>query len=283
MHMVPTLRGLRRFVGALPILLFVQFGAAQQPELPQHWFQERRPAADGNAISFCVDPRDPGHPVDAMIAEAIAAALLVDVRLHVVDSAFQQDDFEDLYFELVEHCATYVGFRLLSGAYPDWLSITRGFYEARFVMLTLEQSWRSLDDVPLEARIGVVQGTLGDIRFLLANNALPSNQRRPRLPLGRPAIAFDALMSGSVEALVVWEPWWWWLMQDRPELMNLHVVDVPTISEPTVGVGAVLLADRTFIRSSVDEAIASLIADGTIQSILDEFGYPGRAVPGTGR
>jgi polar amino acid transport system substrate-binding protein len=251
------------------------FGHAQ-PRLPEHWFQERAPAADGEAISFCVDPRDPGHPVDAAIAEAIAEALLTNVRLHVVGSGFEQDDFDDLYFELIEHCAVYMGFRLYAEAYPEWLTFTRSFYEARFVLLATEP-WRHLDDIPLETPIGVVQGTLGDIRFLLSNNSKPASQRRPRHPLGRPTIAFDALMEGRVGALVVWEPWWWWLRQQQPELADLHVVQAPVVSEPPVGVGAVLTADRTFIRATVDQAIAALVADGVIQTILDEFDYPGQA------
>mgnify|MGYP006204446853 CR=1 FL=1 len=82
-----------------------------------------------------------------------------------------------------------------------------------------------------------------------------------------------------VGALIVWEPWWWSLRQSRPELADLRVLEAPAVSEPWVGVGGITLADRAFVRSSVDEAVAALSADGTIQAILDEFGFPGRAVP----
>jgi polar amino acid transport system substrate-binding protein len=254
-------------------LLFLSLSLAQ-PQLPQHWFQERGPASDQDAISFCVDPRDPGHMVDAAIAEAIAAGLLVNVRLHVVESAFFQDDFDDLFFELMEHCTAYVGFRLYADTYPDWLTVTRSFYEARFVLVTTEPDWHQLSDVPVEVPIGVVQGSMGDVRFLMANNALPASQRRPRQPLGRPPLAFDALMDGRVSVLLVWEPWWWWLAQERPELNDLHVVAAPFISEPAIGVGAVLLAGRTFARASIDDAVAALRDDGTIEGIIEEFAYP---------
>jgi hypothetical protein len=250
--------------------------AAAQPELPLHWFTERLPLSDGNAISFCIDPRDPGHVVDAAIAEAIADALLVDVRLHVVDRPLQsEDDFEDLYFELVEYCAVYVGFRLYSETYPEWIITTRGFYESRFVLVTADPAWSTLDDIPLDVPIGVVQGTLGDIRFLMSNNAQTVDRRRPRVPLGLPHLAFDALLAGNVGALLVWEPWWWWLGQEREDVAALHVVEAPSISEPGTEVGAVLLSNRTFIRTQVDEAIGALIADGTIAAILERFEYPG--------
>ena len=247
--------------------------AMAQPELPAHWFQQRGPAADGEAISFCVDPRDPGHIVDADIAEAIASALLVNVRLHVVTSSTVVDDFEDLYIELVEHCAVYLGFKLFADTYPGWLTITRPFYESRFVVLAADPSWSTLADIPLDVPIGVVQGTMGDIRFLRSNNDLPADQRRRRVPLGRPNLAFDALMDGRVGALVVWEPWWWWLQFERPELAELHVVSAPHVSEPAIGVGGVLLADRTFVRSAVDEALAAI--DDDVQRILEDRAYPG--------
>lgn len=258
------------------LIFSTAFAQLDRPVLPDHWFQERGPAFDGDAISFCVDPRDPGHVVDAAIAEAIADVLLTNVRLHVVaGSQFMQEDYDDLYFELVEHCALYVGFRLYADTYPDWLAVTRGFYTSRFVLLTQEAGWRTLDDIPQNVPIGVVQGTLGDVRFLLANNAQPPAQRRQRLPLGQPGLALDALMAGRVGALLVWEPWWWWLSQERPELAGLHVVDVPFVSDPPTEVGAVLLTDRMAVRIAVDEAIAALTADGTIQGILERFGYPG--------
>lgn len=254
-------------------LALLSFGFAQ-PQLPQHWFQERGPASDQDAISFCVDPRDPGHIVDAAIAEAIAASLLVNVRLHVVESALYQDDFDDLYFELMEHCTAYIGFRLYADTYPDWLTVTQSFYEARFVLVTTVADWEDLSDIPVDVPIGVVQGTMGDVRFLLANNALPVDQRRLRHPLGRPSLAFDALMADRVKVLLVWEPWWWWLAQERPELGDLRVVSAPLISEPAIGVGAVLIASRTFARASIDDAIAALVSDGTIERIIEEFGYP---------
>jgi polar amino acid transport system substrate-binding protein len=267
------------FVGVFGIAMALVISSVSlaQPQLPLHWFEERAPLSDRDSISFCVDPRDPGHVVDAAIAEAIASILLVNVRLHVIDEAISPEQFDELYFALVEHCSVHVGFRLYSDTYPEWLTITRGFYDSRFVVVTGNREWRTLADIPVDVPIGVVQGTLGDVRFLLANNAQRAAERRPRFPLGQPAIAFEALVEGRVGALVVWEPWWWWLRQSRPELRDLHVVDAPFVSDPPVGVGGVLLADRMALRASIDDAIAALVADGTIQGILESFEYPGLA------
>lgn len=253
---------------------------AQAPVLPPTWFPNREPSVDAQRVSFCEDPREPAHAVDRAIAEAIAGALLVEPRIHVVErQVVVEQEYEGLYVDLIDHCAVYLGFKLYSNTYPGWLTLTRPFYEARFVVVTPNQEWRSLDDVPKDVAIGAVQGTMGDIRFLTLNNARAAAERWRRAPVGRPERAFDALLDGVVGALIVWEPWWWALRQERPELAQLRVLDSPEISEPWIGVGGITLADRAFVRSSVDQAIASLAADGTLEQILESFDFPGRVLP----
>jgi polar amino acid transport system substrate-binding protein len=46
-----------------------------------------------------------------------------------------------------------------------------------------------------------------------------------------------------------------------------------------MGVGAVLLAGETFLRAALDEAIAALSRDGTIDAILESHAFPARAGP----
>jgi hypothetical protein len=47
----------------------------------------------------------------------------------------------------------------------------------------------------------------------------------------------------------------------------------------TADVGAILLSKQAFLRSSIDQAIVSLTADGTLAGILKEENFPG--VPAT--
>ncbi len=261
-------------------VLVLAAGSAQPPVLPPEWFPNREPSRDAQAVSFCEDPREPGHEVDRAIAAAVTDALLVAPRFHVVERQVRvEDEYESLYVDLIDHCAVYLGFKLYANAYPGWLTLTRPFYEARFVVVTTNPEWRALEDVPRDVRIGAVQGTMGDIRFIVFNNARPAADRWQRAPVGSPEEAFDALLDGVVGALIVWEPWWWYLGRQRPELTELAVLDAPVVSEPWIGVGGITLADRTFVRSQVDEAVAALSADGTIAAILAESGFPGRAVP----
>jgi len=253
---------------------------AQEPVLPPEWFPNRAPSTDAQAISFCEDPREPAHEVDRAIADAITSTLLVEPRVHVVERQVRfEPEYESLYIDLIDHCSVYLGFRLYADTYPGWLALTRPYYEARFVMLTSNPEWRTLEDVPKDVRIGAVQGTMGDIRFIVMNNSLPAAERWPRAPVGRPQEAFDALMNGVVGTLIVWEPWWWYLSQQRPELADLTVIEAPVVSEPWIGVGGITLADREFVRSQVDEAIGVLSGDGTIAGIIEEHGFPARPVP----
>jgi len=50
---------------------------------------------------------------------------------------------------------------------------------------------------------------------------------------------------------------------------------LPAIS---ADVGAAVLANESFLRSNVDQAIAALTRDGTIQAILDGNKFPATAV-----
>lgn len=271
--------GPRRAAVSLAAVLALGSALGQPPVLPPEWFPNRSPSRDAMAVSFCEDPRDPVHEVDRAIAEAIAEALLLEPRIHVVDRQVRgESEYEGLYIDLIDNCSVYLGFKLYAEAYPEWLMLTRPYYEGRFVVLAAEPSWQRLEDVPRDVRIGVVQGTMGDIRFITFNNSRPAGQRWQRTPVGPAEEAFGVLLDGGVGALIVWEPTWWALSRERPELAELHVVEAPVVSEPWIGVGGITLADRQFVRSQVDQAIEALTSDGTIAEILERYGTPARPV-----
>jgi hypothetical protein len=54
------------------------------------------------------------------------------------------------------------------------------------------------------------------------------------------------------------------------------VLEAPLVSEPWIGVGGALLANRTTSRLMLDEAIAALHEDGTTLRILEGLEFPGR-------
>src|SRR5690606_1973819 len=130
----------RRPLLALLLMAATSAVGAQAPVLPPEWFPNREPRVDAQAVSFCDDPRNPANEVDRTIAEAIASALLVEPRIHVVErQVVSEQEYEGLYIDLIDHCALYLGFKLYSDTYPGWLTLTRPFYQARFVVLTANQ------------------------------------------------------------------------------------------------------------------------------------------------
>ncbi len=60
---------------------------------------------------------------------------------------------------------------------------------------------------------------------------------------------------------------------------TFHVIDPNPLPPTTLGVGALLLSNETFLRTAVDEAIAALSADGTIARILEAIRVPGDGRP----
>jgi polar amino acid transport system substrate-binding protein len=263
-------------------LLAASLAVAQAPQLPLTWFPQRAPSIAGQAIPICIDRREPAHAIDARIAEEIAAALLIEFQLIDVGRAFVDEfEYEELYVDLIDRCTAYAGFKLYPATYPEWLTFTRPFYEARFVMVARPNGPTRLTNLPPGTRVGVSQGTMGDVRFLAINNARPAQERLRRLPLGTPETVLRALSEGRVDAAIVWEPWWWALTSTHPEFAELVVVEAPAIAEPWIGVGAALTADRIYARGELDRALAALARDGTLTAILNEAqGFPGRAATG---
>jgi polar amino acid transport system substrate-binding protein len=261
------------------LFLFMQLDvAAQAPELPPQWFQQRMPDQFNNTLSFCIDTREPGHLADQRIAEALAEALLLELTLFdVARSVVVEDNFEMLYVDLIDHCTAYLGFKLYPETYPDWLTFTSAFYEARFVVLARDNEVSGLEDLPAGTPIGSVQGTEGDIRFLTYNNSKPAASRWRRLPLGNPPLALNALANGTVEALVIWAPWWHKLSMQNPAFADFQVISAPVVSLPWIEVGAALTDDRGYQRTLLDDALKALHADGTIEKILLDLEFPGRS------
>lgn len=269
-----TFRSIMALVAALA--LGIQ-GVAQPPPLPSDLLDGSRTGRrlTGNSISFCVDPRSPGHEIDREIAREIADRLLLEPEFHVIDRRLVAEDFEYVYVDLVEGCHVTLGFKLLADAYPDWVVSTRAYYETSYVMVVDDPTWEALEDIPRDEPVGSVPGTAGDIRLLTYLNSLPDEQRWSRHPRGSDQAALQAVVDGDLGGALVWGPALWRLQQEIDAFNEVHWFRVQGVSED-VGVGGLLLRGNSFVRSSVDDAIASLVADGAIGDILEANSYPAR-------
>jgi polar amino acid transport system substrate-binding protein len=245
---------------------------AQLPFVPDDWkFGKRQ---DSNVLHYCVDARDPDLPVARQIGEAIAGALLLQPKEHEVGENVVADELDTLYRVFLETCDVYLGFKLLPDAYPDWLTLSRPYYRAGYVVAVADAGWKSLAEVPRSQAIAATMGTSADIRLIQYLQSLAARDRWSRFPMSNDEAALRSVLRGTAGAALVWAPSFWSLQKSDPEIGKLRTIAPAPLPASTVDIGAALLANETFLRSGVDRAIASLVADGTIQAILNNHKFP---------
>lgn len=230
--------------------------------------------ADDFTLRYCIDPRDPAWEVDRDIAIAIAGALLVEPAEFVVEDPSVRESLDRLYTHLLQDCAIYFGFKLLPGLYPEWLTVTRPYYNVGYVLVTASPDWSSLGDIPPGTPISPTLGTAADFRLIQYNNSLDPARRWQRFPASSDEAALSSVISGGTEAALVWGPSLKALSATHPEYVGLRAIaldPLPTLAAP---VGAVLRNTETALRTSVDRAIESLVADGTIAAIIADHDFP---------
>lgn len=278
---------------ALPLLALMLAGAvtafspepasAQQPEFfdvpfaPEQWNYGRR--LDEAQLRYCVDPRDPAWEVAGAIADAIASGLLLEPQRYVVDSDMVLEDLTKVYELMVKNCDVHMGFKLIPEGYPNWVTLTRPYYDAQYVFVTADPDIQALADVAPTRPIGATMGTSAHLRLVSYLTALPREERWPTFPMGTNDLSLESLLNGTVDVALVWGPSFWAKQREDPAYADFHTIDSSPLPQTSLGVGALLLSDETFLRSAIDEAIAALIDDGTIQSILDNYAFPARAGP----
>ena len=187
------------------------------------------------------------------------------------------EDLDNLYQLFLEKCDIYLGFKLIADAYPDWLRVTRPYYQASYVFVT-KDNWRALADMPVAKPIAATMGTSADLRLVQYLMALQGAQRWPRFPMSDDRAAMETVLSGEAGAALVWEPGLWALRASDSKFNALKSMSARPMPESTITVGAAVLANEAFLRSNIDQAIASLTEDGTVQQILDEHKFPGKVV-----
>jgi polar amino acid transport system substrate-binding protein len=250
---------------------------AQTPYVQDEWKYGRR--QDGATLHYCVDERDPDLPVAAKIGAAIAGALLLEPKQHAVGEDWAGEEIDQVYQVLLETCDVFLGFKLIADAYPDWLTITRGYYRASYVLATANAGWKSLADVPRAQVLGGTIGTSADIRLMQYLAALKPAERWSHYPVASDEAALRNVTEGKLAAALVWGPSFWALQKAYPAFAKLRTITPSPLPASSLDVGAVLLTRETFLRANLDQAIAALTADGTIAAILKGFGFPAVPIP----
>jgi polar amino acid transport system substrate-binding protein len=261
---------------ALLTWLMPVLALAQTPFVQDEWKYGTR--QDGASLHYCVDERDPDLPVARKIGEAIAGALLLEPKEHAVGEDWSGEDIEQMYRVLLETCDVFLGFKLIPDAYPDWLTITRGYYRGAYMFVTANANWKSLADVPRQQVIGGTVGTSADMRLIQYLAALKPTERWTHYPIGSDEAALHDVTDGKLAAALVWAPSFWALQKSDPAFARLRIIAPNPLPVANVDVGAVMLTRETFLRANLDQAIAALTADGSIEAILKSFGFPATPV-----
>jgi polar amino acid transport system substrate-binding protein len=248
-----------------------------RPFAPGQWNYGRR--LDESQLRYCVDRRDPDWEVAAAIADAIALGLLLEPQRYVVEKNLVIENITKVYEVMLKHCDIHMGFKLIPEGYANWVTVTRPYYESRYVFVTADPDVDALGDLAPARPIGATMGTQAHMRLVSYLAALPRGDRWPTYPMGTNELALESLLAGTVDVALVWAPSLWAKQRADPAYAELHVIDASPLPPTALGVGALMLADETFLRTAVDEAIAALIEDGTIAGILAEYGFPATAVP----
>jgi polar amino acid transport system substrate-binding protein len=236
------------------------------------------------ALRYCIDRRDPDWPVAQKIAAAVAGALLLQGKEYLIADDLKTadmsgDDLDDTYRVLIEHCDVFFGFKLVPDAYPAWVTITRPYYRSSYVYVAADPAWKSLGDMPVTRAIGATVGTVADMRLSQYLLAVGADKRWDKFPMSSDDAAVQAVMRGTTGAALVWAPALWDLRKTNADIAKLPEMAPSPLPVSTADVGAILLSRQAFLRSSLDRAIASLTADGTIAAILKNENFPGAPVP----
>ena len=277
---VPPRLGFSRHLFALCLLVLAipiaPSVAQDRPILPDEEKYGR--AADDYSFRFCVDPRDPGWEFDKAVGEAIAESLLLEPQMHVITDTNERAEFDDIYRHLLADCSIYFGFKLIAGGYPEWVTVSRAYYETGYVFVAKSPAPASLGDIPRGQAIGATLASSADFRLVQYNNALPEAERWKRYPMSTDQQALEAVLSDEVSAALVWAPSFYELGKTRPEIAALQTIASPApLTIPPMPVGAILLSRDIFLRNSMDQAITALVADGVIADLLAAQNMPGSA------
>ena len=247
------------------------------PYADGQWELGRR--LDESQLRYCIDERDADWEVAGALADAIAAALLLEPQRHVVESKIVLEDITKVYARMLEHCDVHMGFKLIPEGYANWISLTRAYYEAQYVFVTADPDLHRLADLPVGRAIGATVGTSAHILLASYLTALPADHRWPAYPYGTNELALESLLNGAVDVALVWAPSLWAKQRGDSAYADLHVIDSNPLPPTTLGVGAIVLSDQKYLRNAIDEAILALSADGTVAQILEGFDFPATVVP----
>lgn len=267
------------------VTIMSELAWAQTPSIPPEWLNHTRRLA-GNEVRFCVDQEGFLKDFERDLAEEIGTALLVKPVIHEYKALFPSRPkdyslsvaFEDIFLLLNNECDAFMGLSLAGDPVSNWMAISRPIYETPFVLVAAKSAgYGSLGDMPNDAAIGVRLSGVGDLRLNTYLRSLPKEERPKMYQFNNNQMLLDHLLDNTVQAALIWAPALRPL-EDEADAAN-DVVEISTapFQAPSVTFAIGFLAKNVYLRVAIDDAVKTLIEDGTIDQLLAEHGVSGSA------
>ena len=233
---------------------------------------------NGNSITICYNQRAMTAEFDAALADAIGAVLLVDVKLvdmgdgriptHPLDYRLPYLP-ETLFVLLAEQCDAIMGY-VLSRTAPDWVLLTRPYLSTGNLLVTRDAALTSIEDLPLDKKIGSRSLALSDNRLSAFLLSRPAERRWQRFTYYDNQKLLDRLDDGTVAAAVIWEPALYFASKGDPAAKGYRMLPLPFPDRRTE-IGLATRSNNTYLNAILGEAIGELIVDGTLRDLIEQY------------
>lgn len=252
---------------------------AQTHGVPQELLKNTR-RLGGDTLQVCGDVTGKTKGFDQAVARAIGDALFLKVQFHEGFGGFPTsgDGFlDELQIALTNTCDMMVGVTVQANSpFPEWAVLSRPYVSLPY-LLVVKDDYKSLLDVPVQRHLGTAMSSMGERVFITWNQQRPKEQRYVRYPYADMDLMTTRVLDGSIAGMVIWGPAWAEVQKRMPEAAQLHSISMQPVPDSVTRVGILMKVNDSYLRAQIDETIDALVADGTIESLLEEFGYEGIA------
>ena len=240
----------------------VGHAAAQAPFVPPEFYNSIRPDF-GNRLPLCILPESATAKQDNEAASEIARVLLLEPETVEIEADMGMLDemgiWPVIFEELAQSCVGVMGVQIIPGEVtPDWMTLSRPYFEAPYVLISAEPDIQTLADLPDGTRLGVPLFTPIDAEVMATIESGALGEIR-RLPYDRPELMASLMREGELDAAIVWAP--------HLEASSLQPLDffegqgsVAPLRQDTRAVAVLLRQQDQMLRTMIDEAIGALDA-----------------------
>lgn len=252
-------------------------GFAQSYGVPSELLNNTRRLA-GDKLEICSDVTGKIRDFDRAVAVAIADSLFLKPEFHEGFGGYPTsgDGFlDELLIAMTNSCDIMMGMTVQENSpFPDWAMMSRPYVSLPYLFV-VKDDYKSLTDIPRSRKLGTPLSSMGERVFITWNQQLPKDKRFIRLPYADMDLMTKRVADGSTAGMVIWAPVFAQLQKTNPDAKDLHAISMVPVPATVTRVGILIKVRDTYLRTQIDEAIDALVADGTIQRLMDEFGYEG--------